>query len=93
MLLEIKFTASMKRDVKRLAKQGKDLAKLRAVLLLLADGHPLPRKNRDHALSGDKALLRECHIEPDWLLVYQIRQSELVLLAVNTGSHADLFGL
>jgi len=92
-MLEIKFTASMKLDVKRLKKQGKDMSKLRAVLLLLADGKPLPAKNRDHALTGSKKSLRECHIEPDWLLVYQIRQSELILLAVDTGSHADLFGL
>ena len=92
-MLEIKFTASMKRGMKRLSKQGKDMSKLRAVLLLLADGKRLPQKNRDHALTGDKASLRECHVEPDWLLVYQIVQSELILLAVDTGSHADLFGL
>jgi len=92
-MLEIKFTASMKRDVRRLAKQGKDMSKLRTVLLLLADGQPLPPKNRDHVLTGDRASLRECHIEPDWLLVYQIRKSELILLAVDTGSHADLFGI
>jgi len=92
-MLEIKFTASMKRDMKRLRKQGKDMDKLRTVLLLLAAGQPLPPKNRDHALTGSRKACRECHVEPDWLLVYRIRQNELVLLAVATGSHADLFGM
>ena len=92
-MLEIKFTASMNRDMKRLQRQGKDIEKLRAVLLLLAAGQPLPPHNRDHALTGSKKACRECHVEPDWLLVYQIRQAELVLLAVATGSHADLFDM
>lgn len=92
-MLEIKFTASMKRGIKRLEKQGKDMSKLRAVLLLLAAGKLLPPQNKDHLLAGNKKSFRECHVEPDWLLMYQIRQSELILLAVDTGSHADLFGL
>ena len=93
MTLEIKYTATMRRSLRRMNRQGKDFSRLEAVLLLLAEGQQLPPRNRDHALTGDKKLLRECHIEPDWLLVYQIRQSELILLAVDTGSHADLLGL
>jgi len=92
-MLEVKFTATMRRSMKRLQKQGKDLSKLQSILLLLADGQSLPSKYGDHALTGNKRLLRECHIAPDWLLIYQIRQSELILLAVDTGSHADLFGM
>ena len=92
-MLEIKFTASMKRDLKRLRKQGKDMEKLRAILLQLAAGQSLPPNHRDHPLAGDKKACRECHVEPDWLLVYQIQQAELVLLAIATGSHADLFGM
>ena len=92
-MLEIKFTASMKRSMKRMQKQGKDFSKLHVVLELLAASKSLPTKYRDHALTGNKRLYRECHIEPDWLLVYQVRQTELILLCVDTGSHAELFGM
>jgi mRNA interferase YafQ len=81
----------MKRDVKRMQKRGKDLAKLIAVLDLLATGLPMPEQYRDHPLKGDMRCYRECHIEPDWLLVYQIVHDELILLAAGTGTHSDLF--
>ena len=92
-MLEIKYTATMKRDLKRIVKQGKDVSKLQMVLELLAAGQTLERKYQDHQLSGNKKSYRECHIESDWLLVYQIQQYELILLAAATGSHADLLGI
>lgn len=83
----------MKRDVKLMKKRGKDLNKLVEVLAVLADGESLPEKNRDHNLSGNLKDFRECHIEPDWLLLYQIHEEELILTATATGSHSDLLGL
>ena len=90
-MLEVKFSIGMRRDMKRLKKQGKDFSKLEAVLELLADGKPLPPKNRDHALTGDKKMYRECHIEPDWLLVYEINEQAKRIVFSRTGTHADLF--
>lgn len=84
------FDKSTRRD----ARRGKNLAKLIKVIDLLADGERLPAKYKDHALSSSKKYrdCRECHIEPDWLLVYSIRDEELILLLVETGTHSDLFG-
>lgn len=90
-MYEIQYTIGMKRDVKRMKKRGKDLSKLTAVLNLLASGKPLPPQCRDHALVADFNGFRECHIEPDWLLMYQIHEDRLILLATATGSHSDLF--
>jgi mRNA interferase YafQ len=72
-------------------KRGKDMSKLIAVLSQLAEGTQLPEKNHDHELSGNLKDFRECHIEPDWLLLYQVFEGELILSATATGSHADLF--
>lgn len=72
-------------------KRGKDMSKLENVLDLLAEGKQLSAKFRDHALTGNLAGLRECHIEPDWLLIYKIEKIELVLYATATGTHSDLF--
>lgn len=83
----------MKKDVKLLKKQGKDLNKLISVLDTLSKREKLPDKNKDHALKGEYSGFRECHIEPDWLLIYKIEEKELVLYATATGSHADLFGM
>ena len=73
-------------------KCGKDMTKLVTVLDLLASGEPMPPKYKDHQLTGKLHDFRECHIEPDWLLMYQIFDNELILSATATGSHADLFG-
>jgi mRNA interferase YafQ len=81
----------MKRDLNRMVKRGKDPNELELILDLLAKQIPLSAKNRDHALKGDEKDFRECHIEPDWLLKYQIKDNELLLLASETGSHSDLF--
>ena len=91
-MLKIMFTARMKRDVKRMKRRGKDLGKLTDVLDALARREALPERNRDHALTGSLADFRECHIEPDWLLLYQIYEDVLILSATAAGSHADLFG-
>ena len=90
-MLKIKYTNKMKRDVKRIRKRGKDPSKLTAALALLASGMPMPAKYQDHLLKGEMQNYRECHIEPDWLLVYQVFEDELILLASGTGTHADLF--
>ena len=88
---EIKFTKKNKKDLKLAKKQGKDTEKLYEVIEKLANGEPLEEKYRDHYLSGDYKGCRECHIEPDWLLMYQIFENELILSATATGSHSDLF--
>ncbi len=78
-----------KRDVRRAEKRGKDLAKLRDVLLLLIDEQPLPGAYGDHPLKGQWKGFRDLHIEPDWLLLYRVIGDELQL--ARTGTHADLF--
>lgn len=92
-MLEIKFTSKFKRDLKKAKKQGKDLSKLHEALDLLAACRPLPEKMHDHLLVGNYGGHRECHIEPDWLLVYLVKEEELVLTAVRAGSHAELFDM
>ena len=84
-------TSAFKRDYKRALKRHLPIAKLQAVVAKLANGEPLPPANRDHALTGNWANHRECHIAPDWLLIYQIKESVLALELTRTGTHADLF--
>jgi mRNA interferase YafQ len=79
-----------KKDYKKLKSSGKDLNKLRVVIELLVQGNDLPSKNRDHFLIGKYKDFRECHIEPDWLMIYKLTPTELIL--VRTGSHSELFG-
>ena len=74
-------------------KRGKDLSKLETVLDILLSGKDLPETYRDHQLQGKLSIFRECHIEPDWLLVYRKVDKELILYATATGSHADLFNM
>ena len=85
----IRRDTQFKRDVKRLKKKRKDFEMLKAIIQMLVEGEKLPSRNRDHRLKGTLKDCRECHIEPDWLLIYRIEGSELCL--VRTGSHADLF--
>ena len=82
--------AQFKRDAKLAKKRGKDMAKLRELLMLLVEGNPLPPRYQDHPLSGNWKHHRDCHIEPDWLLIYKIDGDDLYL--VRTGTHSDLFG-
>lgn len=91
-MYKIVYTNRMKRDAKLMRKRGKDMEKLTKVLSLLASGNPMPARYRDHSLIGSLHDFRECHIEPDWLLLYQIYEDTLILSATATGSHADLFG-
>lgn len=91
-MYEIYYTNRMKKDVKRAKKRGKDIAKLVDVLSLLQTGEPLPESYKDHQLIGDLKDFRECHIEPGWLLMYQIQEDALILYATATGTHSDLFG-
>lgn len=87
----VKPSTQFKRDVKLLIKQGKDGAKLREIVAMLANGLPLPQKNKDHALTGEYVGCRECHIQPDWLLIYEIVENDLILYLTRTGSHSELF--
>jgi mRNA interferase YafQ len=82
-------SGQFRRDVRRAAKRGKDLSKLRAPILLLMADARLPDRYEDHPLRGDWRGYRDAHIEPDWLLIYRMIGDELQL--VRTGSHADLF--
>ena len=81
--------AQFRRDLKLLKKRGKDMSKLREPILMLVEGLPLPPRYRDHPLGGEWAHHRDCHLEPDWLLLYKIDGDDLYL--VRTGTHADLF--
>ena len=89
---EVNFTSAMKKDFKRIKKRGYNTAEFAYVVRKLADGEPLEEKFQDHELKGDWKNHRECHIRPDWLLIYQVRDNVLVLELSRTGTHADLFG-
>ena len=90
-MLTIKYQAAFKRDYKRIKKRGYDVCLLEKTIELLAEGKGLPAEYHDHALSGDYSGCRECHIAPDWLLVYEIVERELLLYLTRTGTHSDLF--
>lgn len=92
-MLKIEFTGQFRKDYKLAVKKGCDPKKLEAVITLLANEQPLPKKYRDHALTNSRNYkeMRECHIEPDWLLVYKIIEKTLILRLIRTGSHNDLF--
>ena len=90
-MYEIRPTKRFQRDVKRIQKRGYDMSLLSDILKKLANGEPLPPKNRDHQLTGDFTGCRECHITPDWLLVYETVEEELILYLTRTGTHSDLF--
>ena len=83
----------MKRDLKLIKKRGKNISKLETVLDILLAGEELPSQYKDHQLKGEMQNFRECHIEPDWLLIYKKEDAELILYATATGTHADLFGM
>lgn len=90
-MYKIRPTTKFARDLKRIKKRGFDLSLLAEVIKRLAAGQPLPEKNRDHPLLGGYAGCRECHIAPDWLLIYELDGDELILYLTRTGSHSDLF--
>ena len=89
----IQTTSNFNKDLKRVSKQGKNLDKLYFVINKLANGEKLDEKYKNHILINDKNYkdCEECHIEPDWLLIYKYYNDKLILLLVNTGSHGNLF--
>ncbi len=91
MTYTIKPSTQFKRDLKTIQRRGYKMELMKEVLYLLANGKPLPPKNRDHALTGNFIGCRECHIAPDWLLIYQISEDNLYLYLTRTGTHSDLF--
>ena len=86
----VRQTSRFKKSLKKMLKRGKAYAKLRTVVEMLAKGEALPPQYRDHALTGDLNGLRDCHIENDWVLLYQIKEHLLILVLAETGTHADL---
>lgn len=92
-MLKIEFTGQFKRDYKLAIKRGCDLQDLTTVISFLAAEQPLPEKYRDHSLENSRNYkgMRECHIKPDWLLIYKIYSDRLVLELIRTGTHSDLF--
>lgn len=91
MKYQIKPSSTYKKELKKAFKQGKDLDKLNMVINMLANDETLLPSNRDHQLTGGYKGFRECHIEPDWLLIYQKENTELLLYLIRTGTHSDLF--
>ncbi len=91
MKYEILFTTKFKKDLQLVQKQGRNLDKLFSVVELLSNDEKLDVKYRDHALSGNYDGFRECHIEPDWLLIYRKNSDRIILYLLRTGSHSDLF--
>jgi len=88
-MFEILRTSQFKRDVKKVKKRGKDTDRLKTVIVLLAQVRTLPAKYKDHQLKGVYKDCRECHVEPDWLLIYRVEAN--ILQLIRTGSHSDLF--
>lgn len=90
-MLQLVTTTKFRKDYKRIKKRGYDLSLLENVLDALLREETLDQNYRDHALTGNYIGFRECHIQSDWLLIYAINESELILIASRTGTHADLF--
>ena len=90
-MYEVVLSNRFRKDLKLAVKRGCDLALLNDIVDRLARGETLPAKNRDHNLTGDYIGFRECHIQPDWLLIYRTDGDALLLFLMRTGTHADLF--
>lgn len=90
-MLEIVASNQFKRDLKLAKKRGCRMERLRDVINMLACGQTLDEKYRDHGLTGNYSGFRECHVEPDWLLIYRTSQDTLELFLFRTGTHSDLF--
>jgi mRNA interferase YafQ len=89
-MYEVKPTSRFKKDMKNIAKRGYDIRLIEQIVKTLAKGKPLASKHRDHAMSGKWAGHRNCHITPDWILLYKIEHDILVLTLTRTGTHSDL---
>ena len=92
-MLTVKFTTAYKKSSKLMKKRGKNLSLLEEVIDTLRQGKALEERFRDHELKGNLKGFRECHIQPDWLLIYLIENDILTLTLVDTGSHSDLLNL
>ena len=90
-MLTIKYEKAFKKDYQRVVRRGYNTELLEEIIGLLAERKPLPERCRDHSLSGEYVGCRECHITSDWLLIYRVKNDELVLLLTRTGTHSDLF--
>ena len=90
-MLTIKYESTFKKDFKRVVKRGYQISLMETVIDMLANEIPLPPKYKDHPLAGNYADCRECHITPDWLLIYRKNDRELILTLTRTGTHSDLF--
>ncbi len=91
MKYRIKPTSRFQKDLKRIQKRGYQINLIREIVRKLSDGETLEPKYKDHTLSGDYSGCRECHITPDWLLIYEIYEDKLILYLTRTGTHSDLF--
>ena len=91
-MLSVKYTAKFRKDARLAKKRGFPIQELQKVVSMLREEIPLEPKYYDHALEGDWRGFRECHIQPDWLLIYRIDHGEMILVAQRTGTHSDLFG-
>ena len=90
-MYQVKFTTAYKKAYKLMKKRGLDISLLDEVVDLLRQGRQLEERYHDHGLTGDLAGFRECHIKPDWLVIYLIENDILTLTLIDTGSHSDLF--
>lgn len=92
-MLKIEYQGQFKKDYKLAVKRGCNITELQKVITLLVNEQPLPEKYRDHSLTNSKEYkdVRECHIQPDWLLIYKVYNDRLILKLIRTGSHSDLF--
>lgn len=90
-MLKIQYHSKFKKDYKKIIKRGYSQEDFKTVLNILVSGNPLPEKYRDHNLSGNYIGFRECHINPDWLLIYKVDNDILTLTLIRTGTHSDLF--
>ena len=90
-MYDVVASSRFKKDLKLAIKRGLDISLLDAVVTTLQKGESLPAKNKDHALTGNYKGCRECHIQLDWLLIYEISDKELILYLTRTGTHSDLF--
>lgn len=91
-MLEVVFKSKFKKDLKKLKSSNRNEDELLSIIAKLANGEELGAKHRDHTLIGNYVGCRECHITPDWLLIYQVNDKELTLILMRTGSHSELFG-
>lgn len=92
-MYKIKFTSAFKKSYKRMQKRGLDISLLDIVIDILRRGEKLPEEYRDHVLKGKYKGFHECHIKPDWLLVYLVEEDIVTLTLIDTGTHSDLFDL